>query len=116
MPFSDLEVEFVNGKNWLLVKDFQYQDPKEGLTIVVPAGFLTDFASIPRGLWNIFPPTGSWGPAAVIHDFLYRTAPLPRDVADRIFLHGMEELGVSWINRRIIYRGVRIFGVGAYKG
>jgi hypothetical protein len=43
-------------------------------TIIVPAGFETDFASIPWGLWNLFPPLGPWARPAIIHDFLYATA------------------------------------------
>lgn len=41
--------------------------------ITVPAGFETDFASIPWGLWNLFPPLGPWARPAIIHDFLYAT-------------------------------------------
>lgn len=41
--------------------------------ITVPAGFKTDFASIPWGLWNLFPPLGPWARPAIIHDFLYAT-------------------------------------------
>lgn len=41
--------------------------------IVVPTGFVTDFASIPWGLWNLFPPLGPWARPAIIHDFLYAT-------------------------------------------
>ncbi len=40
--------------------------------IVVPVGFVTDFASIPWGLRNSFPPLGRHARAAIIHDFLYR--------------------------------------------
>jgi Protein of unknown function (DUF1353) len=36
-----------DGTNWLLLKDFPYKDEMEK-TINVPAGFVTDFASIPR--------------------------------------------------------------------
>lgn len=41
--------------------------------ITVPPGFETDFASIPWGLWNLFPPLGPWARPAIIHDFLYAT-------------------------------------------
>lgn len=39
--------------------------------IRVPAGFVTDFASIPRAFWVVLPPTGKYGKAAVVHDYLY---------------------------------------------
>jgi len=36
----------------------------------VPAGYRTDFASIPRVVWSLLPPVGRSGKAAVIHDWL----------------------------------------------
>jgi len=39
--------------------------------ITVPAGFDTDYASIPRIFWPIYPPDGEYAPAAILHDFLY---------------------------------------------
>lgn len=41
--------------------------------IVVPSGFETDFASIPFGMRNLFPPLGLHARAAIVHDFLYMT-------------------------------------------
>lgn len=116
MPFrTDLEVEFVDGENWVLTQPLDYMDDKLKKGVVVPAGFITDFASIPRGLWNLFPRTGPWGPAAVVHDFMYRYAIFDKATADLIFLHAMEDLKIGWFTRRLIYRAVRIFGGGAYK-
>jgi len=45
----------------------------------VPAGYRTDFASIPRPipwpLWPLLPPVGRSGKAAVIHDWLSENGP-----------------------------------------
>jgi hypothetical protein len=98
-----------DGKNWRVVRQFIYTT-KAGRHITVPAGFVTDFASIPRGLWNIFPPTGKYGHAAVVHDYLYRQTTLSRNECDKIFLEAMEDLQVGWFTRRLIYRAVRLFG------
>jgi len=38
--------------------------------ITVPAGYRTDFASIPRLVWPLLPPVGRGGKAAIIHDWL----------------------------------------------
>lgn len=47
--------------------------PLEGESVIlVPAGFVTDFASIPWGVRNLFPPNGPWARPAIIHDLLYR--------------------------------------------
>ena len=116
-PFqTPLILEYGDGHEWRLVQGFRYDtDLLAAGAVYVPAGFETDFASIPRGLWNIFPPTGQYGKAAVIHDFLYRKSGVPRDKADKIFLEAMEVLGVGWLTRHVIYRAVRLFGGGAYQ-
>jgi len=86
--------------------------------ITVPAGFLTDGASVPKVFWNIFSPFGSYFPAALIHDFLYsRTSTwhISRLEVDEIFLAAMQDVGVGWITRRTIYRAVRLGGWVNYK-
>lgn len=40
-------------------------------TILVPAGFVTDFASVPMGARNLFPALGLYARPAIIHDLLY---------------------------------------------
>jgi len=82
--------------------------------IMVPAGFRTDFASVPRLFWRILPPFGLYGKAAVLHDWLYFEAMLSRETADGIFLEAMVELGVAKWKRRIMYRAVRMFGFWSY--
>jgi hypothetical protein len=115
MPFyTDLEVEYVDGDNWLLVAPLSYDDVKLNKGVIVPAGFVTDFASVPRGLWNFFPKAGPCAPAAVVHDFMYRFAIYDKATADLMFLHAMEDLKIGWISRQLIYRAVRVFGNGAY--
>lgn len=113
MPFcSATDVQFIDGHYWVLTQDLCYDDKDLG-RIIVPKGFQTDFASIPRIFWNILPPTGKWGPAAVVHDYGYQTQTLRRDQVDSLLLHGMEDLGVGWFARHLIYRAVRLFG-GSY--
>ena len=85
------------------------------ITIVVPEGFLTDLASVPRVLWAIFPPWERYGPAAVLHDYLYsRTEEeWSRADADRAFLYVMRSLGVGRFERTCIYLAVHWFGAPA---
>lgn len=113
---TPLILEYGDGYEWRLVQGFRYDtDLLAAGAVYVPAGFETDFASIPRPLWNLFPPTGRYGKAAVIHDYLYRKSGVKRDLADQIFLEAMDCLGVSWLTRHLIYRAVRLFGGGAYQ-
>lgn len=66
-----LLTEWINGRDWFVRCRYQYTSP-DGVC-VVREGFVTDFASIPKPLHNVLPPTGPYGPAAVLHDFMYRT-------------------------------------------
>jgi len=85
------------------------------LCVRVPAGFRTDFASIPRLFWRVFNPSGRWRRAAVIHDYLYsHAAHCPRFLADAIFRHVMWQDGVGWFSRCAIYYAVRLFARRGY--
>jgi len=101
---------------FIIEKPFKFQSSK-GL-IVVPKGFVTDGASIPKIFHNIIGPYGSYFPAALIHDYLYSSLneQFTREESDELFLEGMESLGVSWITRKTIYRSVRLFGWQFYRG
>lgn len=104
-----------DGKNWRLVEPFEYESSIG--TISVPAGFKTDFASIPQAFWNILPPWGKYGKAAVVHDYLYRTpGAASKPIADAIFLEAMKALHVSWLVRYAMFVAVRCCGGGSYKG
>lgn len=108
-----------DGRRWRVRESFSYYtdvaDAPEWL-IVVPVGFDTDFASIPRVFWALLPPTGRYGKAAVVHDYLYRCTAWPRAVCDRVFREAMEVLGVSWLTRHALYRAVRLWGGMARRG
>jgi len=79
-----------------------------GLRVCVPEGFVTDFASVPRPLWPIFPPTGIYDRAAVVHDYLCSQDTCGRFMADAVFREAMRELGVPWWRRVAMYWGVRL--------
>ena len=105
----------VRGKDreWVLCKDFTVVLPFGKVT--VPAGTTTDFASIPRIFWPIFPPDGRrYMRAAIVHDYLYRTGKVPRALADQMFLMLMTQDGVPWWKRNLMYWAVRIFGRRAH--
>ena len=72
----------------------------------VPKGFVTDFASIPRPFWSLFPPDGEYAYAAIIHDYLYWSQARPRAEADEILKFAMKDLGVSALALATIYGAV----------
>ena len=80
--------------------------------VVVPVGFLSDGASVPRIFWPLMPALSRYTLAALGHDILYAQKPAnwTRKKADKLFLHAMRYLGVSWWKREVMYRAVRAFG------
>ena len=117
--FTDpLEVIQV-GARWRTLRPIRYHAGTEDSAEVyaIPEGFLTDFASIPRPLWSLVGhPAGRYAQAAVLHDWLYATAPVPRARADGLLLEAMGVLGVRWSQRWAIYLGVRLGGWMAWAG
>lgn len=100
------------GRLWKLIAPFEYHvgSLESEEVIRVPAGFVTDFASVPRALWGVFPPFWHYGKAAVVHDYCYATQLYTRKRSDEIFLEAMKVLKVPWLTRHTIYRAVRMFG------
>ena len=87
--------------------------------IVVPLGYPSDGASVPRIFWSIFSPfNGDYFESAIIHDFLYSNTSgyiFTRKECDQIFLEAMYNQGVGWVTRNTIYSAVRIGGWASYK-
>lgn len=101
---------------WVLDAPLIYRSDLLGL-IEVPAGFETDFASVPRVpiAYMLFGDRAHR--EAVIHDYLYRIDAKPAatfDQANDVFLEAMEVRGKSWFVRRMMYLGVCCGGRGSY--
>ncbi len=96
------------GKRWELVQSFSYIGARE--TFTIPAGFRTDFASVPRVFVWLLPRYGRWTEAAILHDYLWelsRQNKFRKSDADGIFNRAMRELGVPYLRRWIIWAAVR---------
>jgi hypothetical protein len=96
---------------WILNDALVYRSDVAGQVITVPAGFSTDFASVPRWLPLAFAWLGGHGDsAATVHDWLYTMQPVSRRMADQVL---REALRVSYVARwriPLFYWGVRLFG------
>lgn len=107
---------FADSHDWVLVEDLTYQIGQSGLTITVPKGFVTDFASIPQPLWSFgLSPYGRYSKAAVIHDYLYWTQGCTKEQADNILVIAMKESGVSGGTTTTIYEGVHLGGESSWQ-
>jgi hypothetical protein len=78
--------------------------------IAVPAGFVWNGCSIPRALWGLLPPWGSYSGAALIHDWLYSKRQGHRSDADRVLLELLIEDKIQPEIAMLFYRSVRVFG------
>lgn len=105
--------------HWIVKKEFRYYvDGDKNKVVIVPRGFLTDGASVPRLFWGIIPPWGKYGQAVVLHDYLCEIGgywnygvweTIQRKDADLIFKSALEELGVKSPTRWLMYAAVSLY-------
>lgn len=94
---------------WRLVRPLHYTDAT-GQSWGIPAGFITDLASIPRALHWLIPVNGQHRAAAILHDYLYVVQTCARHQADALFLDAMTTSGVRWTQRHAMHAAVRVAG------
>ena len=146
-----LDATFLPPRNWTLDKDLSFKSDAikdneveklrhckvsigDDGTITVPAGYITDLASVPRSIWAVISPFDV-ARAAVIHDLLYEyintqyktvnnsaaaeDGPVTkkereqyREIADNIFREAMRNSEPSVPSWKIwsAYTAVRLFG------
>jgi hypothetical protein len=100
-----------------LVEPLIYESSYLDTIIIVPKGFESDGASVPR-IPIVYEMFGNRAHhEAVVHDYLYRidSNPVaPRGVADLIFIEAMKARGKSCFVRSAMYAGVKAAGWTAY--
>jgi hypothetical protein len=118
MFLSPLRVEQLDKDNWKLLDTLRFYSVELGRMILVPTGFVTDFASVPR-LPFIYWATGGTAEApAVLHDWLYRTGAesVTRKQADAVFSEAIISREYYWKLRAwSMWAGVRIGGYWSYQ-
>lgn len=115
MPWlSDFDIRQLDDTYFMLLQDLVYYSEKQGLKITVPAGMVSDGPSVPRAplLYWLFGHRGKR--AAVIHDWLYRCAVLPRTECDSIFKEALNDSGKFWSTSFGMFLGVRVGGFLSY--
>jgi hypothetical protein len=109
-------VPFIDGQQYMLAEPLTFESIEPPAKVVVPAGFVMDFASVPPAFHSVFSPTSGrcfW--AAAVHDYLYWEQTTSREEADRIFLAAMEGSGAKRAVRNAVFRAVRVGGEQAWK-
>lgn len=111
MPFESehVTVRRRDDSTWTVVDPLVYRGKRQ--TFVVPAGSVTDFATVPRVVVWLIPRFGRYTLPAILHDWLVTEGLEQRLLtsrdADGIFRRSMRELGVPVVRRWLMWTGVR---------
>jgi hypothetical protein len=99
-----------SGQYWTILQPLIFESDLAQKVFIVPEGFVTDFASVPR-LPLAFLLTGdSAHEAAVVHDFLYQRQEIPRQMADAVFEEAAKVSGEPGWKSWLMWAGVRLGG------
>lgn len=90
----------------MLLRPYKWVIGNTNESIVVPTGFVTDHASIPRPFWTFLSPKGRYARAAIIHDYLYYSQQCSRAQADNLISIAMKESGVNIVEQTAIDWGL----------
>lgn len=113
---TDLQVELVSDATnsgrgtWRLTSPLVYQSDVAAQTFSVPAGSLTDFASVPRVMIAFLLTGDTAHEASALHDWLYVSHVVSRSIADAVLREAAIASGVPTWRAFLIWAGVRIGG------
>lgn len=119
--YDALASALLGADHWRVTAPFTYLIT-DTQSVSIPAGYLTDGASVPKVFWNIIPPWGKYGQAAVVHDLLceYLTVledghpvAISRAYCDSVLNQAMQALGVPDYQRLAIYWSVCAYRIVA---
>jgi hypothetical protein len=122
MPFTTpiwISVPVLEGGFFETVEPLNYYSLARQKNYVVPSGYSTDLASVPR-LPVVFWWVGRRGDAAaIIHDWLYEMGIKFKQIktrleADDLYLEVLLDSRVPWATAYAMYAGVRAFGEGHF--
>lgn len=100
---------------WVLLSPLEYESTG-GQVYTVPAGFRTDFASVPRVPMAYWLAGSTAHRPAVLHDFLVGSPLVSRRQADDIFLEAMLSLGMPRWRARLMHLAVRSYTAALFGG
>ena len=114
--FSDYPLVYIvprssGDKVYRLKETLAYRtDVLRDRNIIIAKGFESDGASVPRCFWFMFPPSGQYLGAAIVHDWLVENKICSSRDSAKIFNEAMKDLNVPSAIRRPMYWAVRVFG------
>lgn len=99
-----------SGGVWTILQPLIYESDVAQKVFIVPEGFVTDFASVPRIPLAFLLTGDSAHEAAVVHDWLYRKDIVTRSVADAVFAEAAKISGEAGWKSWLMWAGVRLGG------
>lgn len=114
---TPLIAEFIGKNQWKLYQGFEYHvgSYPSNEVIKIPAGFVTDCASVPRIFWTVISPVDRHAKAAVVHDYVCRQKIYKRKKCDLIFKEGLTVLEIIPWKVYAMYYSVRLFSIFRYE-
>lgn len=109
---SDLNTVTLNDSSERLLSDYYVRLDDD--YHLIPAGFVTDLASVPRIPIAFLCLGGRGKKAAVVHDWLYATGFYNQRACDFYFYMLLRETGIGFIAARMFLFGLNIGGFKAY--
>jgi hypothetical protein len=100
---------------WIVYAPLVWSDAAFG-ELIVPVGFPTDLASVPRFLWTVpeLDPDGLSRYGAVAHDWLYMWQGWPKAWADNFLRAALLAAGASQMVADWFYDAVKDFGQSSW--
>ena len=105
---------FAEGQHFRLIRPLVVRFGEGADSLVIPAGFVSDLASIPLVAQSLISKLGPHIRPAIVHDYLYWTQSCSRHEADAIFSKLMEDLGTPLLTRWALSFAVANFGKKAW--
>lgn len=108
-PGGRVVVTPLDARRWRLLEPVAYAGQTD--RFLVPEGYVTDFASVPRIAVWLIPTYGRYTAPAILHDYLITDCiPAGRITStdtDGLFRRAMREAGVPPVRRWLMWAGVR---------
>lgn len=116
-----------DGHNFALLSDQDYTDANGDKYRIPASTAKTDGGSVPRALWNLYPPFGPEWKAYVLHDAAYQDtllkayngiwikATLSKRDCDNLLWNALTICGVDCIRKASILTAVKAYGHSAFE-
>lgn len=119
-PSLLIEVRWIH-KDGMLLKTLEpivyYRKGERTNEIIVPQGYTSDGATIPKLFWFVLSPFEDYLKCCILHDYLcdlFHLGMLERKECDVIFLEAMEQTGIKKSTRIALYFFVRLYALTRY--